>query len=270
MEEEYTSATFDFSSSSGSASAESSSSPAMKRAKLDLLAPSDEEEDEEHDSTIIKVVDPIAVARKTLHTESENEDKEEEEDCKPAAVNTTISRKTNNNNTEHDTKDRLSNLNPDLLCKITSFLDPTGLLLQLGPTNRFYHHFCRQNRAGWEALCQQEWHTKSHVLSAARREPRQVPRLPHGLGGRAEPQMDHSGRALLRRHNNNNHTRHDLEFSLQGIGGDGLDQRRSLVPGTTLSQTRFFSGRKRPRSRGEPATGTSPTTRRQRRRRRDR
>jgi len=144
----------------------------MKRAKLDLLAPYDDGgDDEDHDSIIKVVVDPIAVARKTLHTESssEKEEEQEEEDCKPAAINTTISSKTNSNN-DNDTKDRLSNLNPDLLCKITSFLDPAGLLLQLGATNRFYHHFCRQNRAGWEALCQQEWKTKTHVLPAARRQ----------------------------------------------------------------------------------------------------
>jgi len=128
---------------------------------------SDNSDSDHQQSTTTVFVDPIvAVARKTLH----------EEDRKPAAQESPI-QVDDENEHDHDDDttqmavDRLSALNTDLLCKITSFLNPAGLLLHLGGTNKYYQTACRQDAAGWTRLCHDTWRHKVHVLPAARREP---------------------------------------------------------------------------------------------------
>ena len=99
-------------------------------------------------------IDPIAaVARKTLHSDNDNDHVQKQKGCDRCS---------------------LSNLNTDILCRITSFLDPSGLLQGLGLTNHWFHILCQQNCAGWDFLCEQTWHDKCHVAPQARTEPNKL------------------------------------------------------------------------------------------------
>ena len=127
-----------------------------KRVKVVSAVNADSQHDglriDQGEGSVTITIDPIAaVARKTLH--SDNDHPQKEKDCDRGS---------------------LSDFNTDILCRITSFLDPSNLLLGLGLTNHFFHDLCQQNCAGWDFLCEQTWQHKCHVALQARTEPNKL------------------------------------------------------------------------------------------------
>jgi hypothetical protein len=63
--------------------------------------------------------------------------------------------------------DLLRALPDDLLYRVTGFLNARSLL-NMQQVNRTYLRICRQNKAGWDGLCDVLWADKIHVADEAR------------------------------------------------------------------------------------------------------
>ena len=151
--------------------------PPSKRVKVHVQTINNTTSNANDDRSLRISVDPIAaVARKTLHTNTDHDNTPEEESSINGPETLTLARNdarndaTVSNVSSYPSHLSLSDFNTDILCRITSFLDPVSLLMGLGITNCLFHWLCQQNRAGWDDLCEQLWETKCHVAAPARRE----------------------------------------------------------------------------------------------------